>query len=382
MQSTTRRNILWVLALVVALVAVGVAYVRQGPEHEVVIPPEGPGVPDDPGQGCGAAAATDPADLRIGREVARCEAGAPEAVPLAQPATVLVALTEETEAAAPLLVAQANDEFEAENLTVEVVQMDQPEAYAAMARGEVDAVVGTVDAPFLDAVRGGSGARLVLGGPLSRAPNDTDVAQAGLWARTDVLPDPDHWKSVEGQVMAVSGGMGSGALYPVGLVLDQNELTLNVLDIVPTSSAEAARQLVGAQVSMAWLPEPEAARVADDDSVMLLGTLPASEAIEGTVFAPHLLAADRGTGLAYVRAILRTINTYLQDGWSDDEAVDALGEDLTGGPAPLFDWEIRADTTTRIQAALVVVGGVRYERPLEDAAVVDRSLYEDVVESG
>jgi NitT/TauT family transport system substrate-binding protein len=376
--STTRRNILWVLALVVALGAVGVAYIRQGSDTAVVVTPEGPTVPHDPGPGCGSAAATDPTDLRIGRAVARCEAGSPEAAPLAQPATVRVALTETTEAAAPLLVAQATDEFEAENLTVDVVEMDQPSAYAAMAAGQIDAVVGTVDAPFLDAVHAGSGARLVLGGPLSRAPNDTATAQAGLWARTDVLPDPDHWKSVEGQLMAVSGGLGSGALYPVGLVLDQNELSLNVLDIVPTSSAEAARRLVGAEVSMAWLPEPEAAGVAGNDSLMLLGTLPASEAIEGTVFAPHLMAADRATGLAYVRAILRTINTYLADGWSD-KAVDALDEDLTGGPAPLFDWEIRADTTTRIQNALVVVGGVRYERPLDDAAVVDRSLYGDVV---
>ena len=381
MRSTTRRNILWVLALVVALAAVGVAYVRQGPDAEVVVPPEGPRVPDDPGPGCGAAAATDPADLRIGRAVARCEAGAPEAVPLPQPAGVRVALTESTAAAAPLLLAQATDEFEAENLTIEVVQMDQPEAYAAMARGEIDAVVGTVDAPFLDAVREGSGARLVLGGPLSRAPNDTEVAQAGLWADTSVLPDPAHWRSVEGQRMAVSGGIGSGALYPVGLVLDQNELTLNALDIVPASSAEAARRLKDAEVSLAWLPEPEAAEVAGDDAFMLLGTLPASEAIEGTVFAPRLLAADRATGLAYVRAVLRTVNTYLADGWSD-EAVDALDEDLTGGSAPLFDWEIRADTTTRIQAALVVVGGVAYERPLPDSAVVDRSLYQDVVAGG
>ena len=382
MRSTTRRNILWVLALVVALGAVGVAFVREdGSDPEVVVAPEGPTVPDDAGQGCGAAAATDPTDLRVGREVARCEAGAPEAAPLAQPATVRVVLTEPTVAAAPLLVAQATDEFEAENLTVEILEMAQPEAYAAMARGEVDAVVGTVDAPFLDAVQDGSGARLVLGGPLSRAPNDTDVAQAGLWARTDVLPDPDEWKSVEGQLLAISGGMGSGALYPVGMVLDQNELTLNAVDIVPTSSAEAARQLVGAEVSMAWLPEPDAARVAGDDAVMLLGTLPASEAVEGTVFAPRLLGADRATGLAYARAILRTVNTYLADGWSD-EAVDALDEDLTGGPAPLFDWEVRADTTTRIQDALVVVGGVDYELPMEDAAVVDRSLYEDVVAGG
>jgi NitT/TauT family transport system substrate-binding protein len=386
---TTRRNALWGAALVVALAALGLAYLEGEAEvdPEVVAPVPGPRVPAarEVGEGCGEAAVTDHADLNIGREVARCAEGSPEPVPLAQPATVRVALPEPTEGAVPLLVAEAEGEFEDENLTVEIVNLPQAEAYAAMARGEVDAVVGTIDAPFLDAVHGGSPARLVLGGPLARAPGDLEVPQAGLWARTEVLPDPDNWRSVEDQTVAVSGGLGSGALYPIELVLGQGSLTLNSVNVVASPSAVAAQRLVAADVSMAWLPAPAAAAVAGDDAYLLLATLPASEAIEGTVFGPRLLGPDRAVGLAYVRAVVRSINTWLADGWSD-EAVAALAE-ATGQPEravragrePLFDWEVRSGTTTRIQEALISVGGVGYEEPLPDAEVVDRSLYQEAV---
>lgn len=392
MRTTTRRNILWALALVVALAAVGLAYLEGDGDvsPEVVAPVPGPTVPgaDEVGDGCGRAAVTDPADLDIGRQVARCATGSPDPVRLGQLATVRVALSEPAEGAAPLLVAEAEGEFEAENLAVEIVELPQAEAYAAMARGEVDAVVGTVDAPFFDAVHDGLQARLVLGGPLARAPGDVEVPQAGLWARVEVLPDPAHWKSVEGQAVAVSGGLGSGALYPIRLVLDQGSLSLNAVDIVPSSSAEAAQRLWDAAVSMAWLPQPEAAKVAGDDAFMLLATLPASEAIEGTVFGPRLLGADRAVGLAYVRAVMRSINTWLADGYGDEAVAavaDATGgspEAVRAGPEPLFDWEVRADTTTRIQEALAVVGGIGYEAPLPDAEVVDRSLYQEVVAGG
>jgi NitT/TauT family transport system substrate-binding protein len=386
-RTTTRRNVLWGLALVAALAAVGLAYVEEGEDVEAeLVPVPGPTAPSgDLGDGCGDAALTDPTDLDIGREVARCAPGSPEAEPLVQPATVRVALADRTQAAAPLLVAEAEGEFEAENLTVEVVEMPQPEAYAAMARGEVDAVVGTVDAPFLDAVHEGSAARLVLGGPVARAPGDLDVPQAGLWARTEVLPDPDEWRSVRGQAVAVSGGRGSGALYPIGLALDQEALDLNALDYVPSTSADAVQRLRDASVSMAWLPEPQAAAVAGDDGLMLLATFPSSEAIDGVVFGPRLLGAERAVGVAYVRAVVRAINTWLADGWSD-EAVAAVAEAsgadedaVRAGPDPLFDWEIRAGTTTRIQDALAVVGGIRYEQALPDETLVDRSLYREAV---
>jgi NitT/TauT family transport system substrate-binding protein len=85
---------------------------------------------------------------------------------------------------------------------------------------------------------------------------------------------------------------------------------------------------------------------------------------------------------------MRSINTWLADGYGDEAVAavaDATGgspEAVRAGPEPLFDWEVRADTTTRIQEALAVVGGIGYEAPLPDAEVVDRSLYQEVVAGG
>jgi NitT/TauT family transport system substrate-binding protein len=386
-RSTTRRSIAWALALVVALAAVGVAYARSGEVGESVEAPASPSpqVPDDPGEGCGRAATTDPADLGVGRTLARCGAAAPAARPLPTPTTVRVALAERTESAAPLLVADALGELEAENLVAEITEMDQREAYAAMAAGDVDVVVGGVDGPFFDAVHEGLDARLVLGGPVARAPSDLDTAQAGLWLRAELISDDDKWDNVEGQLVVVPGGLGSAALYPIDTTLQQHELTVNSLYFEAGPPAESVDRLRAADIGGAWLTEPAATQLAGDSSLRLVATAPGGEAIEGTVFAPALLGADRATGQAYVRAIMRTINTHLADGYSDDARTalaDALGvpeDEIAAGPAPLFDWEVRAGTTTRIQEALVLAGGVGYERLTAERGLVDRTLVDDVI---
>ncbi len=104
-----------------------------------------------PGQiaaGCGAQAVTDPADLDAGREVARCGSGAPAVDPLPAPTTLRVAVPESQGLElAPLLVADALGEFEAENLRVEVEPMPFREAMAGVEAGDVDLVVGAIDGP-------------------------------------------------------------------------------------------------------------------------------------------------------------------------------------------------------------------------------------------
>jgi NitT/TauT family transport system substrate-binding protein len=253
-RSSTVRTVLWALALVVALTVVGIAFVRgdgDGSGDDVVEPAPGPTVPGRPGDGCGDEAATDPADLRPDRPVARCGESAPEAIPLPAPATIRVAVTGRGPSAAPLLVADALGEFADENLTVEVVDLPASDAYAALARGEVDGVVGGVDAPFFDGARDGSGARLVLGGTLSRRPGDVEVAQTGLWARADLWDDPDDWRPIAGQTVAVADGLDSSALYPIGLTLDQEELNLNSVDTEAMGEDDAVDRLTGGQVGLA-----------------------------------------------------------------------------------------------------------------------------------
>jgi NitT/TauT family transport system substrate-binding protein len=117
-------------------------------------------------------------------------------------------------------------------------------------------------------------------------------------------------------------------------------------------------------------------------------TLPGSEAIEGVVFSPELVGPERETGLAVTRAIVRTINTHLADGYGDDalavlaEELDVPEDQIASGPRPLFDWEVRSGTTARIQEALIEVGGVRYVQPRAEGELVDRTLYDEVVSSG
>jgi NitT/TauT family transport system substrate-binding protein len=374
------------VALAAALVVVGVAYTRSGSVDEVVTPAtSGPEVPAELGAGCGEAAVTDTTDLSVDRTLARCGEGAPEADPLRRATTLRVAVRERTEAMAPLLVAEALGEFEAENLDVEIVEMDLADAYAAMAAGDVDVVVGGVDAPFFDAVHDGLGARMVLGGAVAREPGDLEAPQTGLWLRADLIDADGDWTNVEGTTVLVAGGTGASALYPMDGTLGQQELNLNSVDFVPAGSAVAADRLRAALVGGAWLPEPEATAVADDEALIQVSTLPGSESVDGTVFAPRLLDEDRDVGLAYARAVIRTINTHLADGYGD-ESVTALAQalgvdagDVTEGPAPLFDWEMRAGTTDRIQDSLVVVGGVGYERPMGESDVVDRTVYRDAV---
>ncbi len=388
MRSSTRRTILWAMALVLGLVLVAVAYVRGGDgsgSADTAPDSPSPQVPDDPGEGCGEAASTDPEDLAVDRTLARCEAGAPEAQPLPASTPVRVAITERTETVSPVLVAQALDEFAAENLAVEIVDLSGPDAYDQLQRGDVDVVVGGMDGPFFDAVDDGFGARIVLGGQVARRPSDLDTPQPGFWIRKGLIDDDGDWDNVEGQTVLVPGGLGAAATLPIDTLLAQHALGANSIDILPAPSSQAAQTLHVAASGGAWLAEPDATQAAADDALMLVATTPGSESIDGTVFGPRLLGPDRAVGLAYVRAVIRTINTHLPDGYEDDalQAVsEALGADeevVADGPAPLFDWEVRTGTTTRVQDTLTALGGVGYERVISEDRLVDRSLAAEVV---
>ncbi len=393
MPSTTRRTILWALALVAALGLVAVAFVRgsDGDDDGADIDVESssaPSEPDDPGGGCGPASLTAYGDLSASRVVARCDPGAPAAQPLVDAATIRVAVTRRTEAASPVLVADQLGEFTAEGLDVEIVDQPAPEAFAALAAGDVDVVVGPIDAPFYDAADDGTGARLVLGGSLSTAPNDTDVPQAGLWFRSDLVSRADRWDDLANMPVALADGMRSAATYPVTTVFDQGGLSLNEVDLVDASGDEAAAALLDQEVAAAWLDQPATwTRVADADGYELAVTLPASESIDGTVMSRRMLGDERDVGLAYARAVIRTMNTHLTGDYrDDDEVVAALAEatgtsadELSAAPALLFDWELRAGTTDRMQDAMIDLGSVAYERPMPEDQLVDRTLALDAI---
>jgi len=354
-------------------------------EHQLRVPSDG-----DLDDGCGEASATDAADLAADRTIARCESGAPEAVPLARPATLRVGISAPTEDLAPVLLAAHFDEFAEENLTVELVELPDPEAlYAALGTGEVDVVAGDLDAPFFDLVHDGAGVRLALGGAIARRANDVTSPQPGLWLRNDQLTEPERFSDLENAHFAIADGIADAVAASVTAVIRQDDLSLNEVRIDLASGAEAAEMLHDGRVSGAWLDEPAWRSVQDNARFRLVATLPASESIGGIVFSRRLVdhEGDRAVGLAFTRAVVRTVNTYLADDYQqDDEVVAALAEetglsveDVQATPPWLFDWELRAATTERLQSTFVQLGAVIYEEEIPERDIVDRTLYRDAV---
>lgn len=346
-------------------------------------------VPDEVAAGCGEQAVTDPSDLGAGRALARCGPEAPEARPLPAPTTVRVAVPERlTEELAPLYVARDRGEFEAEGLSVELVQLADREAMEALTAGDVDLVVGGIGAPFLDALDDGSGARWVLGGVVAPAANDTTQGQTGLWVRNSALGE-DGLADLDLQPVAVPDGVRSSATFPIEQVLSQNDITLNEVALTEGGGLDAAGRLLDGELAAAWLDGGTWYEVAGRDGFHLAATLPASETIDGTIASERLLGPERAVGEAYARAVIRTINTHLTGDYrGDDDTMAVLAElsgipqdDLATLPPLVFDWEVRDGTLGRIQEALLILGGVTYDGPLEVERYVDRSLAADVVGS-
>lgn len=346
-------------------------------------------VPENPGPGCDNAASTDPADLRTNRIVARCAPGSPAPAPLPEPAAVRVAVREPTEKLAPLLLADRLGEFAEENVSVELVTIDDPaEAYAALADGEVDIVAGDMHAAFLNMVIRGSGARLALGGSVPSAAGDTATPQAGLWLEPGVLQRAEQWTDLEGHRVVVQDGIVGASAYPINTLLRQRNTSLNEVRLEQAPGEEAARKLLDGEVAAAWLDDPHWRPVADRGVHQLVTTRPPIEPIDGMVFAEPLLdeARQRDVGVAFSRAIIRTINTHLAADYANDSEVVAalaaatgLEEEVLGNPPLVFDWELRNGTLERMQRAFIELGAVIFEQRVEDSRFVDRSLYEEAI---
>jgi len=342
--------------------------------------------------GCGDAARSDPKDLSAERVVARCGKGAPAAQKLPQPVPLRVGIRGRTEDLAPVLLADALGELAKENITVQFVPIDDPtKLYDALGAGQLDAVVGDLDAPFFDLVDQGTGVKFVLGGAVARGANNLAEAQPGFWIRSDQLTAPDHFKDLENDEFALQDGIVDAVADPITAVLRQDDLSLNEVHIVQADGAKAVKLLQEGKVTGAWLPEPDWRSVVGDQRFRMIATLPASESIGGVVLSARLTDhdRDRAVGLAFVRAIIRTINTDLANDYQKDAKVmkalaTATGIDrkeLAATPPWLFDWELRAFTTERMQTTFVQLGAVLYEEEIPEREIVDRTLYRDVIDA-
>jgi NitT/TauT family transport system substrate-binding protein len=323
-------------------------------------------------------AVTDPADLSPDREPARCESGAPAAVPLAEttPFTVTVGAPQ-AEFAAILYLAETQGEFDAENLDVTIQTLPANDAWPLLAQGDVDAVWSGPEAAFHNLIAQDFNLRWVMGNYFP-APE----SQTGLWAST--ASGITDISELAGGTIGSLVGPGSVVMYPIAASLAEAGVSVTEVEVATFPAADILPALQNGAVDAAWILDPGWSALVDDPAYTFLQGQPPGEPLGGLGIGPSVLDDNREAGVAFVRALIRTVNTYLAGDYKADTAtVDLIAqaqgldttETLLSVPSLIWDWEIREGTSTRVQETMIELGSVEYDTPIPETETIDRSFF-------
>ena len=342
-------------------------------------------------EGCGDGAATDPSDESADRTIARCDPGFPAAEPLPEPTVVRVSSAFRAEFTAPVLIADELGLFEEENIQLEWVELPLTDALGELDSCAVDFAIGGTEASFHNGIASGLDVKMVLGNFFPPSAGDISKPQTGLWVRRDVFTNPDDpdLSEMSGLTIASPVGSGSPVVYPLSKAFADDGLSVNDLNIQTIPAPEIPVALENNAVQGAWVLDPFwASLAAAPETFTLVATQLPGEPLGGLYAGPCIREGERrDIGVAFIRAYIRAVNTYLTGDYKDDPVVfDALvaqtgatAEALQATPELIFDWEVRSYTSQRIQEYHIALGSASYEEILTDEQVVDRSLYLEAV---
>ena len=340
-------------------------------------------------EGCGPDSVTPVDDVSADRQPARCDPGAPAPQPLAEKYTVRFSTAFKAEFVAPILLGISEGEFAKENIDVDVQTLGFSDAVPLMASGDIDIAVGGTEAALFNAIDSGIDIKWALANFSPPSAGDATIPQTGLWVRRDAFSNPDEpdLAELKGKTFASAVGNGSSIAYPIEASLEEAGLTLNDVTVQQIPSTDMVQALENNAVQAAWLLDPYWITASQNPDFVLVATQPPAEPIGGLYFGPEFLKDHRDAALAFARAYIRTVNTYLNgDYQTNADVMDALStatetpvENLDATPALTFDWEIRGGTTDRMQAVFIKLGSVGYSEPIPEDQVVDRSLYLEAV---
>ncbi|WP_329267111.1 ABC transporter substrate-binding protein [Streptomyces pseudovenezuelae] len=334
-----------------------------------------------PVTGCGTGSWTDPADLSPTRTPARCRPGTPAPQPLPKPRKVTIATgTLSAEYVAPLQVALDKGEFKKEGLDVTLKVLPTPDSLPLLAKGDIDALWAAPEAAVMNGVRGGFDIRWVAAN-FSPDPK----SKSGLWVRLGDGESGDRVK-MAGRRMGTMIGKGSVIAYPMEKALGGHGGGLAEIQYQQLGAADVLTALQNGGVDSAWLLDPVWRKVDGKPGYAFLGGQPLGEPLGGMLYGPRLLNDDVDAGVALLRAYIRTVNTYFAADYKADATfvtylAKLLKTDeavLRSTPSLRMDWEIRAGTTDRLQAAYRAQGVTEGES-LPESRTVDRALYEEAV---
>ena len=300
-----------------------------------------------------------------------------EAHPLAERTVLKVSSVGNYEFMTALFVAEAMGELEKENIAIEYVTLPSAEAIPALGLGQVDVSLLGISAPLFNSIAEGADVRLVFPGPSS--PNGD-----GLWVSTAYLDNPDKAGTIR-----IGNSQGSAWLgvVPVERYLESQGMYLGDVEFQQLPIADLATALELGSVDAAWLNSPAHLPFQEQGSATLVAQYEGSEVATGVAFGPRLLRTEPEVGQAFVRALMRTIQTYLSAGYkSNPTIVAALAKSLALSEAQVgagndlkFSFELDPTLPTNAQRIWIDLGDIlSYSDPLAPEAYIDSRFVESI----
>lgn len=337
---------------------------------------------------------TSPYDLSFSRNVARCVPGAPAAKPLATREKVIVASAFKLEFNSPLGVGIAKGEFEKENLDVEIKNLSFANAVPQLANGQIDVAVGGIELALFSAARQNLDVRMVMGNYYPPKASNYSIPQTGLWCRRAFFKNPANpdFRDMEtGMKWGTSVGKGSVSVYYSVTEIRKRFPKFNPKNIeyfaIPAASILDA--LDKGVVDCGILLDPVWTKVSSNPAYVQVATQTPGEPLGLYVYGSRMLKDRTDIGDAFMRAFIRTVNTYYGGDYHQDDVTMAeiakfvANYDIAANKkfdSLTMDWEIRNETTTRVQELFIDIGVITdYTTPVPESAIVDRSFYERAV---
>jgi NitT/TauT family transport system substrate-binding protein len=317
--------------------------------------------------------------------LAACSSSSPEAAsgstlprgleprPLAEPVSLKVNIPARVEALTSLMLAEQLGKFEKENITIEFTSVPPVDTFAALAGGQVDVIVGSMAAAFVNAVSAGTELKAVM------QINDGDPS-SGFFAGADVAAGGA--KALKGAKIATGNGPGSHLTLYIADYLEEAGLSLKDVELLVFPTADAPQALQQGAVEAAWINSPMHLQVIEGGYGEKIITPPQGFSGGSLMFGSRLLEQDPEIGQAFVRAIARTIDQNLVGDYKKDAAlVDQLAAALESDPATILktpsltylkEQSFPEEPVERLQELWIEVGGlVEIEKPLPFEELVD-----------
>jgi NitT/TauT family transport system substrate-binding protein len=340
---------------------------------------------DDAGRSSGDRAGEAAGESAGGGATEGPDTPAPQPLDEETPVTILPVVA--AESFAPVYLADHFGEFERENLDVTIQELSSNDTFVALVRGEAQMTVGGLNAAFFNLVEGGTDVRW-----LANVHQQSEDSGEGLWVRREFLGDDGEVSAddLDGMHIALgTSGIVSTSVLPVDEWLEDNGSDIADVDVQSIGGNDVVVALEQGSTDAGYVLSPAWKTIEESGCCELVTPRPPLAASTYTM-TEDFMEDDRDTARAIMRALVRTVRTYLQgDYHSDPEVLTALSETLevpedviTATPSLVFDPDMGFDTDTveQIQQVWLDAGDVLdYSDPIPADEVVDTSVVDEVL---